>query len=151
MSHSLRPCHRQRDNISVPDSDVPRVHYRGVNYTGGSLNPARSFGPAVIAGFDKHHWIYWLGPILGSLLATGLYRLLKVLEYETVNPGQDSAGDAAAESYRCAISKPSLPRGDSAHSDEKRKFPSISEVTTIGVDGTTVSYARGPNMEAAHA
>ena len=125
------------------------AHHRGVNYTGGSLNPARSFGPAVVAGFDKHHWIYWLGPILGSLLATGFYRLLKVLEYETVNPGQDGADDATAESCRGVISKPSLPRAHSAHSDEKRMFPSVSEVTTFGVDGTTVSYARGPNMEAA--
>lgn len=31
----------------------------GVYYTGGSLNPARSFGPCVVSGsFDKEHWIY---------------------------------------------------------------------------------------------
>ena len=31
----------------------------GVYYTGGSLNPARSFGPCVVTGvFDKEHWIY---------------------------------------------------------------------------------------------
>ena len=125
--------------------------FRGVNYTGGSLNPARSFGPAVVAGFDKHHWIYWLGPILGSLLATGFYRLLKVLEYETVNPGQDGAGKAPIEDYQSVVSKAGLPRTTSSGYDEKRKFPSVSEVSTVGVDGTTVSYARGPNMEAAHA
>jgi aquaporin related protein len=34
----------------------------GVYYTGGSLNPARSFGPCVVTGiWDKEHWIYWLG------------------------------------------------------------------------------------------
>lgn len=31
----------------------------GVYYTGGSLNPARSFGPCVVTGiFDQEHWIY---------------------------------------------------------------------------------------------
>lgn len=47
----------------------------GVYFTGGSLNPARSFGPAVIAGeFYGYHWIYWVGPGLGSLVAVGFYK-----------------------------------------------------------------------------
>ncbi|KAK6850127.1 aquaporin [Apiospora arundinis] len=63
----------------------------GVYYTGGSVNPARSFGPCVVLGsFNHYHWIYWVGPILGSLLASGFYLLVKALEYETVNPDQDS-------------------------------------------------------------
>lgn len=37
------------------------------------------------------HWIYWVGPILGSLLASGFYLLVKALEYETVNPDQDTS------------------------------------------------------------
>ena len=62
----------------------------GVYYTGGSLNPARSFGPDVInATFEDYHWIYWVGPGLGSLLAAGFYKFIKRLEYETANPGQD--------------------------------------------------------------
>lgn len=61
-----------------------------VYYTGGSLNPARSFGPAAVArDFPSHHWIYWLGPVMGSLFATFFYWLFKVLEYEMANPGQD--------------------------------------------------------------
>ena len=56
----------------------------------GSLNPARSFGPCVVLhSFPGYHWIYWLGPFLGSLLAVLFYRLIKVLEFETANPGQD--------------------------------------------------------------
>lgn len=39
--------------------------------------------------FPGYHWIYWLGPALGSLLAVLFYRLIKILEYETANPGQD--------------------------------------------------------------
>lgn len=56
----------------------------------GSLNPARSFGPCVATrSFPGYHWIYWLGPVLGTALAYGLYKLLKFGEYETANPGQD--------------------------------------------------------------
>lgn len=39
--------------------------------TGGSLNPARSFGPALIEGGDalKNVWVYFVGPLLGGLFA----------------------------------------------------------------------------------
>ncbi|KAF7562402.1 hypothetical protein G7046_g1745 [Stylonectria norvegica] len=62
----------------------------GVQFTGGSLNPARSFGPCVInRTFDSEHWIYWVGPLLGSLIAVVFYRFIKTLEYEMANPGAD--------------------------------------------------------------
>ncbi|KAG9000068.1 hypothetical protein FRB94_005647 [Tulasnella sp. JGI-2019a] len=58
----------------------------GLSWTGGSLNTARSFGPAVVSGFTNTHWIYWLGPFLGSLLASAFYILLKRIEYWRLNP-----------------------------------------------------------------
>ncbi|KAH7394420.1 aquaporin-like protein [Pyrenochaeta sp. MPI-SDFR-AT-0127] len=62
----------------------------GVYYTGGSLNPARSFGPCVVTGvFDKEHWIYWVGPATGAIIAVIFYKFIKMLEYEVANPGQD--------------------------------------------------------------
>lgn len=65
----------------------------GVYFTGGSLNPARSFGCAVASRtFPVYHWIYWLGPALGASLAAVYYRIVKGLRYEEVNPGQDSTG-----------------------------------------------------------
>src|ERR1700712_4172370 len=64
----------------------------GVYFTGGSVNPARSFGPAVVSHqFHSYHWIYWVGPILGALLASGFYKFIKMLEYESANPGQDAS------------------------------------------------------------
>ncbi|KAK3669774.1 Aquaporin-1 [Recurvomyces mirabilis] len=70
----------------------------GVPFTGGSLNPARSFGPAVVLGsFPSEHWIYWAGPAAGAVLATGLYWFLKVLDYERANPGQDASGQGGRE------------------------------------------------------
>jgi len=59
-------------------------------FTGGAVNTARAFGPACIEGFQNYHWIYWLGPTLGALLATAFYTILKAVHYWEVNPGQDS-------------------------------------------------------------
>lgn len=44
--------------------------------TGASMNPVRSLGPALVGTVWQHHWLYWIGPILGAQLAVVIYRYL---------------------------------------------------------------------------
>ena len=50
------------------------AHLFGAGLTGASMNPARTFGPALLAGAWTHQWVYWVGPLLGSALAAALWR-----------------------------------------------------------------------------
>ncbi|XP_017837134.1 aquaporin isoform X2 [Drosophila busckii] len=43
-------------------------------FTGASMNPARSFGPAVWNNQWKHHWIYWAGPLVAALVTALVYK-----------------------------------------------------------------------------
>ncbi|SNX83865.1 related to aquaporin [Melanopsichium pennsylvanicum] len=63
----------------------------GTNYTGGSLNPARTLGPNVILGiFESYDWIYWIAPYAAAIITAGFYQGLKYFQYESANIGQDA-------------------------------------------------------------
>ncbi|HET9038631.1 MAG TPA: aquaporin [Gemmatimonadales bacterium] len=46
--------------------------------TGASMNPARSFGPALVGGLWHGQWLYWLAPVTAMLTAARTYDLLRV-------------------------------------------------------------------------
>ncbi|EON66335.1 hypothetical protein W97_05728 [Coniosporium apollinis CBS 100218] len=115
----------------------------GVWFTGGSLNPARSFGPNVILGtFEGYHWIYWAGPALGSIVAVVFYRLIKVLEYETANPGQDF-NEKEAEVFNpdeepataADVRRPNVGVGASEYIATEEGIQPVTSITTASSDG----------------
>ncbi len=53
------------------------------NFSGASLNPARSFGPALVTGEWREFWVYCLGPCSGAIVAGLLHRFGTPLEAET--------------------------------------------------------------------
>ncbi|KAK9282915.1 hypothetical protein L1049_011140 [Liquidambar formosana] len=45
----------------------------GGAFDGASMNPAVSFGPAVVSWSWDNHWVYWLGPLVGAAVAALVY------------------------------------------------------------------------------
>jgi MIP family channel proteins len=73
---------------TVVDPKAPRIGGLGIGFviaadilaigplTGGSMNPARSFGPAVASGYFEAQLLYWAAPIVGAIVAAVLYDYL---------------------------------------------------------------------------
>jgi MIP family channel proteins len=53
-------------------------------FTGGALNPARAFGPAVVANRWTNHGVYWIGPLAGGVLAAWICNALFSSSRKTV-------------------------------------------------------------------
>ncbi|XP_038608394.1 aquaporin-2 [Tachyglossus aculeatus] len=71
---------RRSDTLGTPalsiGFSVVLGHLLGIHYTGCSMNPARSLGPAVIVGNFDDHWVFWIGPLVGAILGSLIYNYL---------------------------------------------------------------------------
>lgn len=107
-------------------------HLFAVVYTGAAMNTARAFGPSVVGGFKSDHWIYWVGPTIGSVLGVVIYAFLKRFEYWKLVKEQDT--DEFEQSPALFVPRQSLtsssgtrcegPKGERSF-EEKGWFPSM--------------------------
>lgn len=126
------------------------VEIAGVYYTGASVNPVRSFAPCVAAGnFQGYHWIYWLGPCMGGLLAAGYYRFVKWMNFgslEEANPGQDSSDGA----FDAKIEEVQSRQAEEGQSTEMYTSPAPPRQSWSG-DQRTQAYGGAPPPQQQHA
>ncbi|PNY82323.1 MIP/aquaporin family protein [Deinococcus koreensis] len=54
--------------------------------TGAAMNPARSFGPALVSGDWNLHWLYWVGPLIGAALGASIATFTEGLRPRPVPP-----------------------------------------------------------------
>ncbi|KAI7939917.1 hypothetical protein MJO28_013569 [Puccinia striiformis f. sp. tritici] len=102
-------------------------HLFAVVYTGAATNTARAFGPSVITGFGNDHWVYWVGPTLGSFLAVTIYTLMKRFKYWRLNFDQDTD-----KSYKSPdLFTEEKVETDTDKTNAQRLLPSLGQITDL--------------------
>jgi aquaporin Z len=117
---------------------IAALVWQGAPYTGTSLNPARSAGPALIAPHLAHLGLYIAGPLLGSALAVASYALLRDLHTVTAKLFHDPRYPSTlASQLPTSGGSPQLPDGCSPSSPpttgHRRDLPNWPQ--TQGDDG----------------
>ena len=59
------------------------THLVGIPLTNAGINPARTFGPALLSGYWEFHWLYWAAPIVGGIIAGVLMNYIYVAKSES--------------------------------------------------------------------
>jgi hypothetical protein len=94
--------------------------------------------------FPGYHWIYWVGPLLGSLLASGFYRLLCWVRWEKINPGQDYNEWESKARKDSMLSENTMT--DHVHGDPGQNYPSRGQTSqTYQPPNGTQAYQGAPD------
>jgi aquaporin Z len=64
--------------------------FMGGPFTGGAMNPARWFGPAIVGGFWSNWWIWLIGPIAGGIIAASLYDTMILRPRGSSGPAEEA-------------------------------------------------------------
>jgi aquaporin Z len=71
--------------------------------SGCSVNPARSLGPALVAGNFTDHWVYWIAPAIGVIIVTLFFKWVRINRFYEM--------ESARVSYHDYPTSPSLKAG----------------------------------------
>eukprot|EP01111_Echinosteliopsis_oligospora_P019624 TRINITY_DN957_c0_g1_i1.p1 TRINITY_DN957_c0_g1~~TRINITY_DN957_c0_g1_i1.p1 ORF type:complete len:348 (-),score=99.94 TRINITY_DN957_c0_g1_i1:91-1134(-) len=103
-------------------------------FTGGSLNPARSFGPAVVGGHWHVHYIYWLGPLGAGVVVGLLERYIFLIEVDHTKKADTPSESVKGNSTGRVQTRDDLreiEQGEYFEDDEVIEEEVIQEVVTV--------------------
>jgi len=113
------------------------LHCVGIPLTGASMNPARSFGPAVVRGTCwTNHWVYWIGPLVGSTAAAFISQAIFLSDPATMfKVFKSTSGNRGASSGSPSNAYPELSPSPSSSTTTTQNTKAADETSdTIPLD-----------------
>nr|AOS89749.1 aquaporin [Helix pomatia] len=103
-------------------------HLFAVPFTRAGMNPARSFGPAVITAAWRNHWIFWVGPVVGGVLAGLLYEYV-------------FAAGATFDGFKKCLLRTKKPKKEQEPDQEKTPLEEV-KIEVIEIEDTKVDVEK---------